>query len=975
MGSLPITTKTLFFTTTTPHHLPWFSSSNRRTTATRTVYLNKRKNNKVVFASSSTSHNEQDKNTPQFDDEDHEELKLGRYLGEDPKLTLAKIMGRKANPHASYLDIEKSFYNKKKGKVVEIEELPFEVERPRAKKNSPTQGQGWPFKPNYDDDDNNVAMEIKKPNQIQSKGGNVRKSNVPNVILRKPSLYNEDEDEVEDMSSRLRIKPNLSLKTQSGQVKDKFSDMTLLRKPGSSIDKNVGSELKTRKEEPSYEVVNLTLLEQPHRPSSNRELEKFAKPSAKFAKPSDEVSKLTLLEQPHRPSSNKELEKFAEPSDEVAKVTLLEQPQRPSSNKELEKFAEPSDEVGKKEEQFAEASDEVTKVTLLEQPHRPSSNKELEKFAEPSDEVGKKEEQFEEASDEVAKVTLLEQPHRPSSNKELEKFAEPSDEVGKKEEQFEEASDEVAKVTLLEQPQRPSSNKELEKFAEPSDEVGKKEEPFEEPTDEVAKVTLLEQPHRPSGKKEEEQFEKPSDEVPKVTLLEQPHRPSGKKEEEQFGDGSEQREQRQPEVHQEPIDLNQPSKLNLVGSKTELAVQAAIQGKPKRLDQYVKQTSKSVGEETASVDPGSRGNSDESGNLVDVSDIQEAEDADWTKVEDLFTTGERGDVELVSCSTKGFVVSFGTLVGFLPYRNLLPRWKFIAFESWLRQKGLDPSMYKQSLVTTTNYDADSPSLKENDGNLEDKISPDMKFEDLLRIYDQEKNKFLSSFIGQQIKAYVSLGDRKLKKLVFSLRQKEKQEVTEKKRNLMARLQVGDIVKCRIQTITYFGIFVEVEEGVSALIHLSQISWDAKFDPSNYFKIDQIVEAKVHQINPARGRIFLSLKEVKPDPLMESLESVVGGRETFDGRLEAAQTDEEWSEVESLIKELQKIEGIQSVSKGPFFRSPGLAPTFQVYMASIFENQYKLLARSGNKVQEVMVQTSLDKERMKTAIMTCANRVE
>jgi len=39
---------------------------------------------------------------------------------------------------------------------------------------------------------------------------------------------------------------------------------------------------------------------------------------------------------------------------------------------------------------------------------------------------------------------------------------------------------------------------------------------------------------------------------------------------------------------------------------------------------------------------------------------------------------------------------------------------------------------------------------------------------------------------------------------------------------------------------------------------------------------------------------------------------------------------QWSEVESLIKELQKIEGIQSVSKGRFFRSPGLAPTFQVW---------------------------------------------
>jgi hypothetical protein len=144
-------------------------------------------------------------------------------------------------------------------------------------------------------------------------------------------------------------------------------------------------------------------------------------------------------------------------------------------------------------------------------------------------------------------------------------------------------------------------------------------------------------------------------------------------------------------------------------------------------------------------------------------------------------------------------------------------------------------MYKQNLVTVTNYDAensnfsaDSPSHMENDGKLEDKISPDMKLEDLLKIYDQEKIKFLSSFIGQvwysehkyttqinlsifaakgeililsflilrcqyfvlqQIKAYVLLSDRKLKKLIFSLRPKEKEELTEKKRNLMVNALV------------------------------------------------------------------------------------------------------------------------------------------------------------------------------------------
>lgn len=68
---------------------------------------------------------------------------------------------------------------------------------------------------------------------------------------------------------------------------------------------------------------------------------------------------------------------------------------------------------------------------------------------------------------------------------------------------------------------------------------------------------------------------------------------------------------------------------------------------------------------------------------------------------------------------------------------------------------MDPSIYKQDLGMITSYDAenknstsDSPSYRENDGKVEDKISPDMKLEDLLRIYDQEKTKFLSSFIGQ-----------------------------------------------------------------------------------------------------------------------------------------------------------------------------------------------------------------------------------
>lgn len=294
---------------------------------------------------------------------------------------------------------------------------------------------------------------------------------------------------------------------------------------------------------------------------------------------------------------------------------------------------------------------------------------------------------------------------------------------------------------------------------------------------------------------------------------------------------------------------------------------------------------------------------------------------------------------------------------------------------------MDPSQYKQGLGIIGGYDGFGKAASPEAGvdpqiakNADEEISPDMKLEDLLRIYDQEKLQFLSSFVGLRIRVSVVLADRYSRRLIFSLKAKEKEELVEKKKSLMAKLQVGDVVKCCIQKITYFGIFVEVE-GVLALIHQTEVSWDATLDPASYFKIGQIVEAKVHQLDFSLERIFLSLKEITPDPMMEALEAVVGDPDNLNGELQASELDTEWPDVESLIKELKQFEGISSVSKGRYFLSPGLAPTFQVYMASMFENQYKLLARSGNRVQEVIVETSLSKEEMKSAIQSCTNKVE
>lgn len=429
---------------------------------------------------------------------------------------------------------------------------------------------------------------------------------------------------------------------------------------------------------------------------------------------------------------------------------------------------------------------------------------------------------------------------------------------------------------------------------------------------------------------------------------------------------------------EDPTTLSKPFN-DILDSTMKLSRKAALLGKPRRVDYSSNETFKLIGEEASTPETDNNGVV-ETENFSTIPALEEHELADWTKAEDLAKSGDRADVEVISSSTRGFVVSFGSLVGFIPYRNLAAKWKFLAFESWLRQKGLDPSIYKQNLGTIGSSNGGSQTFANTRPDLEidvkdeGELTPDMKLEDLLQIYDREKIKFLSSFVGQKIKVNVVLANRKSRKLIFSIRPKEREELVEKKRSLMAMLQVGDVVKCCIKKIAYFGIFVEVE-GVPALIHQTEVSWDATLNPASYFKIGQVVEAKVHQLDFSLERIFLSLKQITPDPLAEALDSVVGDHDPKDGSLESAELDAEWTDVESLIKELQNIEGIEAVSKGRFFLSPGLAPTFQVYMASMYENQYKLLARSGNQVQELMVETSLDKETMKSVILTCTNRVE
>ncbi|KAG6510556.1 hypothetical protein ZIOFF_028581 [Zingiber officinale] len=60
------------------------------------------------------------------------------------------------------------------------------------------------------------------------------------------------------------------------------------------------------------------------------------------------------------------------------------------------------------------------------------------------------------------------------------------------------------------------------------------------------------------------------------------------------------------------------------------------------------------------------------------------EENDPKRAEYLLHSREKTEVELISCNSKGFVVSFGSLLGFLPYRHLGVKWKFLLYRQNLR---------------------------------------------------------------------------------------------------------------------------------------------------------------------------------------------------------------------------------------------------------------------------------------------------
>jgi small subunit ribosomal protein S1 len=78
--------------------------------------------------------------------------------------------------------------------------------------------------------------------------------------------------------------------------------------------------------------------------------------------------------------------------------------------------------------------------------------------------------------------------------------------------------------------------------------------------------------------------------------------------------------------------------------------------------------------------------------------------------------------------------------------------------------------------------------------------------------------------------------------------------------------INNRVTGKVVNITNYGAFIELEEGVEGLIHISEMSWTKKVKhPSQLISIGDVVEAVVLDVDVARKRISLGLKQLEPNP--------------------------------------------------------------------------------------------------------------
>jgi len=198
---------------------------------------------------------------------------------------------------------------------------------------------------------------------------------------------------------------------------------------------------------------------------------------------------------------------------------------------------------------------------------------------------------------------------------------------------------------------------------------------------------------------------------------------------------------------------------------------------------------------------------DNENNQVELSFRASGHKKAWSKLEDFVKSGEVVDALILEANKGGLMAKVGGVKGFLPVSQL-------SSEHYPRVEGGSKTKILEKL---------------------------------------------QELVGKVLKVKVIDATETEEKLIVS----EKETVKEEQEKIVSKYKVGDSIKGKISGVVSFGAFVEFDDGLEGLIHISEIAWKRIDNPSEYLIVGQPVEARIIDIN--NSKISLSIKQLDNDP--------------------------------------------------------------------------------------------------------------
>lgn len=126
-------------------------------------------------------------------------------------------------------------------------------------------------------------------------------------------------------------------------------------------------------------------------------------------------------------------------------------------------------------------------------------------------------------------------------------------------------------------------------------------------------------------------------------------------------------------------------------------------------------------------------------------------------------------------------------------------------------------------------------------------------------------------VGDELEAVVLTLDREERKMSLGIKQLTEDPWT--KQDLLTKYAIGTKHSGIVRNLTNFGLFIELEEGIDGLVHVSDLSWTKKIKhPSEFVKVGEELEVQVLELDVENRRLALGHKQLEENP-WDTFESV------------------------------------------------------------------------------------------------------